>query len=179
MQTINLLTFIFAATISTLPTAASSATPGNALRIVDLRSFFHGDPPPPPKAPPPKQLAIITTATGVLPDAEIEGFMRAFAAAIYARDGRPMVSRLSEKYVINDLPTNKKAGEMLSHAIDRIPGAMTIVIKSVERKNDMRTAQIEFRYTADNVKVKTFRFDAAGKLLWSDLFVLLRQQHGA
>ena len=179
MHTTNLLTLIFAATVSLLPTAASSETPRSALRVVDLRSFFHGDPPPPPKAPPPRQLAIVSTAAGVLPDTEIEGFMRAFAAAIHARDSRPMLSRLSEKYAIDDLPADKKAGDMFSQAIDTIPGATMIVIKSVERKIDMRTAQIEFRYTADNVKVKTFRFDAAGKLLWSDLFVLKRQQHGA
>lgn len=179
MQTTNLMTIIFATTVSLLPITATSATSSNALRVVDLRSFFHGEPPPPPKAPPPKQIAIVSSAAGVLPDAEIEGFMRAFAAAIYARDGRPMLSRLSEKYAIDELPTNKKAGEMFSQAIDTIPGATMIVIKSVERKNDMRTAQIEFRYTADNVKVKTLRFDAAGKLLWSDLFVLKRQQYGA
>ena len=105
--------------------------------------------------------------------------MRAFAAAIYERDARPMLSRLSEKYVIDELPTNKKAGEMFSQAIDTIPVATMIIIKSVESKNDMRTAQIEFRYADDNIKVKTFRFSASGKLLWSDLFVLKRRQHAA
>ena len=43
----------------------------------------------------------------------------------------------------------------------------------------MRIAKVEFKYNADNIKLRTFRFDAAGKLLWSDLFVLMRQLQGA
>ena len=51
--------------------------------------------------------------------------------------------------------------------------------KLITKKDEVRTAGIEFRYADDNINVKTFRFDASGKLLWSDLFVLYRQQHGA
>lgn len=178
MKPTNIFAFVFAVAASMLLTAVFPAVHGGAMRAVDLRSFFHGEPPPLPKAPPPKHLAIVSTAAGDFVDAEIEGFMRALAEAIKARDGGPMLSRLSGKYVIDDLPAEKKASEMFSQAIDRIPGAAEIVIKSIESKNNIRTAMIEFRYTADNIKVKAFRFDAAGKLLWSDLFVLQRHQHG-
>ena len=68
---------------------------------------------------------------------------------------------------------------MFSQPIDRILCAAEVVIISVEKKNDIRKAMIEFRYAIDNIKVKTLRFHAAGKLLWSDLFVLQRQWHGA
>ena len=90
--------------------------------------------------------------------------MRAFADAIKARDGKPMRPCLSEKYVIDDLPAGSNAGDLFSQAIDPIPPAVEIIINSVVRKNDIRTVMIEFRYTVDNVKVKTFRFDASGKL---------------
>ena len=178
MKSIELLTLMFAAAVTILPSAAFSAAPSTEMRAVDLRSFLHGEPPAPPKAAPLKQLAIVSTAAGVMPDTQIESFMRAFADAIKARDGKPMLSRLSAKYVIDDLPAGRNAGDLFSQAIDRIPGAVEIIIKSVERKNDIRTAMIEFRYSVDNVKEMSFRFDAAGKLLWSDLFALQRQQHG-
>ena len=105
--------------------------------------------------------------------------MRAFAEAIKAREGKPLLARLSDKYAIDDLPQDRKAGDLFLQAIDTIPGATEIIIQSVERKNDMRIAKVEFKYNAVNIKLKTFRFDAAGKLLWSDLFVLKRQGQGA
>jgi hypothetical protein len=157
----------------------ATTTPAAVMQKVDLRSFFHGDPPPPPKAPPPKQLASVVTAQGAVIDTQIESFMRAFADAIKARDGKPMLARLSDKYAIDDLPADKKASDFFIQAIDAIPGAIEIIIKSIESKNNMRIATIEFRYSADNIKLKTFHFDTAGKLLWSNLFMLKRQPIGA
>lgn len=161
------------------PAAAWTPFHAASTRNVDLRSFFHGDPPAPPKAPPPKQLATVATAPDVIADAQIESFMRAFADAIKAREGKPLLARLSDKYAIDDLPEGRKASDFLLQAIDSMPGGAEIIIKSVERKSDMRIAKVEFKYNADNIKLKTFRFDAAGKLLWSDLFVLKRQGQGA
>ena len=158
---------------------ASAGVPWGSLQSVDLRSFLHGEAPPPPKAPPPKQVAIVSTQPGTAPDMQIERFIRDFANAIMARDGKPMLTQLAEKYGIDDLPADKKPGDLFVQAIERIPGATEIVIRSIERNNDIRTARIEFRYGADNIKVKTFRFDVSGKLLWSDLFVLQRQRSGA
>ena len=51
--------------------------------------------------------------------------------------------------------------------------------KLIPRKDEVPMAGIEFRYADDNIKVKTFGFDALGKLLWSDLFALNCQQQGA
>ena len=53
------------------------------------------------------------------------------------------------------------------------------ITKLPTRKDEVRTAGIEFRYADDEIKVKTFGFDALGKLLWSDLFALNCQQQGA
>lgn len=165
--------------ISVIALAASvvfyATTTTAAMQKVDLRSFFHGEPPAPPKAPPPKQLASVATAPGAVIDTQIESFMRAYAEAIKAREGKPMLSRLSDKYAIDDLPEDKKASDFFIQAIDTIPGATEIIIKSIEGKNNMRIAKVEFRYSADNIKLKTFHFDTAGKLLWSDLFTLKRQ----
>ena len=90
-----------------------------------------------------------------------------------------MLACLSDKYAIDDLPEDRKAADLFLQAIDTILSAREIIIKSVERKNDMRIAKVEFRYNADNIKLKTFRFDATGKLLWSDMFVLKRQLQDA
>ena len=179
MKIANFFTPLIVAGTLQIPTFAMPAMPPEEMRMVDLRSFFHGDPPPPPKAPPPKQLAIVSTASGITPNMQIEEFMRAFADALKAREGKPMLSRLSEKYAIDALPEDKKPGDFFIQAIERIPGATEIIIQSVERKDGIRTAKIEFRYSADNIKLKIFRFDASGKLLWSDLFVLQQQRHGA
>jgi hypothetical protein len=159
--------------------AAASPTPAANMRSVDLRSFFHGDPPAPPKAPPPKRLATVSSASDIVADPQTENFIRAFAEAVMARDGKPLLARLSDKYVIDDLPEGMKAADMFLQAIDTVLGATDIIIKSVDRKNDMRIAKVEFKFSANNIKLKTFRFDAAGKLLWSDLFVLKRQIPGA
>ena len=35
-----------------------------------------------------------------------------------------------------------------------------------------------FRYPTAPAKAKVFRFDAAGRLLWSDLFALRVERHG-
>ena len=171
--------FFSAALAAACPVVASQTSSAISMRNVDLHSFFHGDPPAPPKAPPPKQLATVSSAPDVVADAQIENFLRTFAEAIKVREGRPLLARLSDKYAIDDLPGDRKAGDLFLQAIDTIPGAIEIIIKSIERKNDMRIAKVEFRYNADNVKLKTFRFDAIGKLLWSDLFVLKRQPVGA
>ncbi len=179
MKMATYIILLAAGLVVACPAASWSPFPAAGMRDVDLRSFLHGNPPALPKAPPPKQLATVSSGPDVVADAQIENFMRAFADAIKARDGKPLLARLSDKYAIDDLPEGRKAGDFLLQAIDSMPGATEIIIKSVERKSDMRIAKVEFKYNADNIKLKTFRFDVAGKLLWSDLFVLKRQVHGA
>jgi hypothetical protein len=102
--------------------------------------------------------------------------LRALADGVKARDGKALLSRLSERYVIDDLPADRKAGDLFLQAIEQIAGPDEIVVTSIDSQNTHRTAKVEFRYGADKVKIKMFRFDAGGKLLWSDLFTLQVQR---
>jgi hypothetical protein len=105
--------------------------------------------------------------------------MRELAAAVKARDGKPMVARLSDKYTIDSLPIDSAAPEMFVTAIERIPAPTEIVIQKVERNGATRVASTEFRYGTAPAKAKTFRFDAAGRLTWSDLFTVNVKRHGS
>lgn len=178
MKLANSIPLFIASSLGLVPIAASSAIYSPTLQVADLRSFFHGDPPAKPKAPAPKQLAVVSTTQGITADTQIESFLRALADAIKARDGKPMSPRLSEKYAIDDLPSDRKAGDFFLQAIEQIAGPSEIVITSIESKNNMRTAKIDFRYGPEKIKPKIFQFDAAGKLLWSDLFKLQSQRAG-
>lgn len=155
----------------------SAASLAPARQTADLKSFFHGEPVAPPKAPPPKVTATVATAEGVTPDQQVEDFFRAFAAAVKAREGAPMVARLADKYTIADLPEGGKAADFFVMGVERTPGPEAITIQSIELKGAVRTVKAEIRYST-KVAVKTFRFDAAGRLLASDLFTLKRAEHG-
>lgn len=161
------------AAVGSSPTAANSS-----LQLADLRSFFHGEPTPPPKAPPPKQLAVVSTAPGLAADMQIENFLRALAGAIKSRDGKALTAQLADKYAIDDLPGGWKAGNYFVQAIEQIAGPSEMVITAIERQGDTRTARVEFRFGSEKNKLKTFQFDANGKLLRSDFFKLQVQQAG-
>ena len=156
---------------------ALAASPA-AAHAIDWRSLLHGEPAAPPKAPPPKELAQVSLASGMARDAEVEAFLRALADALKARDGRPMVARLSDKYAIDSLPDGSKAPEVFVQAVERIPGPTEIVIQGIERTGGTRVVTTEFRYGTAPAKAKTFRFDATGRLAWSDLFNVSVQRHG-
>jgi hypothetical protein len=142
--------------------------------FADWKSFFHGDPPPFVKAPPPKQLAQVSTAQGVQPDPQVESFLRTFADALMAREGSMILPRLSERYSVEGAPADAKASDFMVQAIGKLPGPERIVIRSVEASGGTRIAKTEFHFGPDNMKVRTFRFDANGKLLECDLFSLRR-----
>ena len=178
MGQLFLTIFSIAALLSILPVSVEAAPPSR-LMLADLRSFFHGDPTPPPKAPPPKQLATVSNAPGVPNDPQIDAFLRSLASAIKARDAAPMLPQLSAQYAIDDLPADRKSGEFFQQAVERIPGPVEIVIVSIEKRDATRTAKTEFHYGDGNIKPKTFRFDAAARLVWSDLFALKTQRVGA
>lgn len=88
-----------------------------------LAEWLHGTPPPRPKAPAPDKAARVGRAAGVAPDAQVEDFLRALAAAIKARDGKPLLPRLAERYTIDELPSGAKASDFLLQAVEQIPGA--------------------------------------------------------
>jgi hypothetical protein len=142
--------------------------------FADWKSFIHGEPPPFVKAPPPKQLAAVSTVPGVPPDPQIESFMRALADAVMAREGSLILPRLSERYAVDGAPDDAKASDFMVQAIGKMPGPERIVIRSIEASGGARIAKAEFHFGPENVKLMTFRFDANGKLLESDLFSLRR-----
>lgn len=158
-------------------TFATASTRSGPRQIADLKSFFHGEPTPQPKLPPPAVTAAVSTIPGVTPDQQVEDFFRAFAEALKAREGNRMMARLADSYTIADLPDDHKASDFFVQGVDRTPGPTAIVIQSIETKGKTREVKAEFRYPA-KAKVKTFQFDADGKLLASDLFVLKRVEHG-
>ncbi len=179
MKLVHSIALLFASVLGLLPITASSAVDVAALQVADLRSFFHGDQPAMPKAPPPKQLAVVSTAPGIATDTQVESFLRVFADAIKSRDGKALLPRLSEKYAIDDMPSGMKPSDFFLQAIEQVTGPNEIVITSLETKNNVRIAKIDFRYGPEKTKSRTFQFDAAGKLLWSDLFTLQSQRVGA
>ncbi|APV51298.1 hypothetical protein BWI17_17360 [Betaproteobacteria bacterium GR16-43] len=144
------------------------------LAFADLRSFFHGDPPPVVKAPPPRQLAVVSTIPGVAADAQVESFLRTYAAALMARDAAPVLKRLSPKYAVDGAPEGSKPADFMAQAIAKMRGPTQIVIRSVETSGAVRVAKAEFHYSPEKIDVKTLRFDASGDLLESDLFRLER-----
>ena len=144
-------------------------------QVADLKTWLHGEPKLPPKAAPPAQLAQVSRAKGVAADAAVEDFLRAMATAIKAREGQVMLPRLSERYSVDDVPSGAKPGDFFVQAIDRMPGPLEIVLLGISTERDARLARIELRFSNDRVSQKTLRFDTAGKLLGSDLFVLKRQ----
>ena len=155
--------------------ALGAAVPAHA----GLAEWLHGTPPPRPKAPPPDKVAAVSLATGVAPDAQVEDFLRALAAAIKARDGKSMLPRLADRYTVEALPEGLKASDFFVQAIEQLPGADEIVVRSISPAGGVRSVQTDFRFPKSVVKSRTFRFDVDGRLLASDLFKLQRQGDGA
>lgn len=170
-------THLFASLLLVSAAAPAALVSGSIRQVADLKTFFHGAPAAAPKAPPPAVTAVVTTAAGVTADKQVENFFRTFAAAIKARDGAPMRALLAEKYTIADLPEDAKPADFFVMGVEQAPGPEAITIQSIETKGAVRTVKAEIRYPAKTV-VKTFRFDAAGHLLASDLFKLKREMQG-
>jgi hypothetical protein len=136
---------------------------------VDWGRFLHGAP---PKAPPPKDLATVTLAPGVAPDANVESFLRAFAQGLKARDADNLRPRLSERYTIDGLEDRARAPDVFAQAVEQIPGPTEFAVQSIEKRPGEVVAKVEVRSASAPAKLRTLRFDASGRLLWSDLFVI-------
>jgi hypothetical protein len=163
-------------TLFLLLAVAAWSAPLPPLLFADLKSFFHGDTVP-EKAPPPKVTAAVSTAAGVTPDQAVEDFLRAFATAVKAREGARILPRLSEKFMMADLPEGHTAPEMFALGIEQIPGPSEIIVRSVETKGAVRIARVEF-HLPNRVVLKTLKFGPEGKLLGSDLFMVRRVHAG-
>lgn len=160
--------------LEALAGSAGGTTGGPPQQFAQLGKWLHGDPPPHVKAAAPKQLALVTTAAGVAVDAQVESFLRELAAGLKAREGKPLLARLSPQYSVDDLPSSSKPSDVFLQAIDRLPGPETITVQSIVSADGQRVAKVEFRYSNERLDLKTLHFDAAGRLLRSDLFRVQR-----
>ena len=176
MKATRLLLLLLPAAAATLAAPAAPAPAAPVRRTADLRSFFHGDAPP-AKAPPPAATATVATAAGAAVDPQVEGFLRAFADALKARDGDRLRPRLAATFTIPDLPEGLTAPALFVQGVNQTPGPLEIVIQSVEVKGPARVAKATFRY-ADRTTVKILKFDAEGRLLATDLFKVKVETHG-
>ncbi len=170
--TSTLTIFITALALGSGASAADAAP--QLAQLGQLGKWLHGDPPPQPKAAPPRQLAQVSTASAVVVDVAVESFLRELAAALMARDGRPLLARLSEQYGIDDLPAGEKPSAYFLQAVERLPGPQSMTVQSVVGSGAFRVASVEFRYSTERADVKALGFDAAGRLVHSDLFRLKR-----
>ena len=161
--------------IAALPALAAALLLASVAHAVDLGSLLHGAPAQTPKAAPPAQQASVSRAPGVAADAQVEGFLGALAAALKARDGQPMRALLSERYALPDTPPGQKSADLFVMAVERVASPELMVLQQVSNQDGQRVARVDLRFSNDRVSSKTLRFDAAGKLLSSDLFRIQRQ----
>jgi hypothetical protein len=145
-----------------------------AAHAFDLGRMLHGAPAQAPKAAPPAQMAQVGRAPGVAADEAVEAFLRALAVALKARDGQPMRSLLSDHYTVTDTTPGEKSAELFVIAVERIASPEQMVLQQVMQQDGQRIERVELRFSNERDSSKTFRFDAAGKLLASDLFVARR-----
>lgn len=143
----------------------------------DWKSFFHGSPPAATPGPPDPKSATVSFASGVTPDPQVLEFMQAFAEALRIHDGKALKPRLSDKYMIADLPEEHNAVDFFMQAMVIVKAPDEIVINSVTRDGDVRVATMEFR-APELTKTRVFKFDSAGKLLSANFFKLQRPGQG-
>lgn len=142
----------------------------------DLKSWLHGTPPAPTPGPPDAKAATVSFAPEVPPDKQIMDFMVAFAEAMRVHDGSSLKPRLSEKYSIEDVPSEQNARDFFMQAMVKLKAPEEMVVTSIQAQGDVRTSKVEFRSGDRPSKTRTFRFDPEGRLLSADFFSL--QRHG-
>ena len=98
----------------------------------DLKSWLHGTPAPSTPAPPDATAASVSFASGVAPDKQILDFLVAFAEAVRLHDGAALKPRLSEKYVIEDMPEGQSAVDFFMQAMAKIKAPNEMIVTSVE-----------------------------------------------
>ena len=141
----------------------------------DLKTWLHGAPPAPSPGPPDAKAATVSFAANVMADKQILDFMNAFAEAMRIHDGKALKPLLSDSYSIEGLPEEHNAADFFMQAIVKIKAPDEIVITGITSEAETRIAKMEFRSTERGTKERTFKFDAKGKLLSADFFILARQ----
>lgn len=158
------------------PLAASPAARSTPRRLVAQHGSggagLHGGGGARPK--PSEKVAEVSYADGVERDRLVEDFLRALAVGLKTQDGKPMVPRLADTYAIEGLPAEMNPRDAFVMALGMATGPNAIIIQSVARTEAGFTAKTEFRYT-NRIVARTFRFDADGRLLATDLIVLRRR----
>ena len=149
------------------------------LALTSLKEFFHGKPAPTKKALPPKQRAEIAWDSGMVRDAGVDAFLKAFADALMARDANPLEPLVSKQYKVEGLPDGVAPLGVLRQAIEQMPGPTHMQVQSVATTNAEKVARVEIRYERDEPKLRTIRLDSQGKLLGSDLFSVKVQVRSA
>lgn len=144
-----------------------------AIVRADLKTLLHGAEAK-PSTTPQAQPATVAYAPGATPDDQITSFMMAFAEAVRTGDGALLRTRLSDKYTIDDLPVDHSAPDLFVHAIGSLSGKLEeVIINSVDRDGEARVAKVDFR-SSNRTTPRIFKFDAAGKLLYTNFFTLRR-----
>lgn len=149
-----------------------------ALAFVGPAFSMHHQPVEKPK--PSDRPAAVSVSPDAKSDAGVVKFLRTLAQALHDRKPAPVVALLAPEFTIEGLPPQARQtlAEVFAQAVERVPAPEEIVITSVRTANGVTTAKAELAY-ASRVAVRTFRFDAQGRLLGSDFFRINAQPHGA
>jgi hypothetical protein len=141
----------------------------------DLKTWLHGSPPAPSPGPPDAKAAAVSFASNVVADKEILEFLKAFAEALRVHDGKSLKPFLAQAYSIDGLPEEHNPVDFFMQAMVVVKAPDEIVVTSIEREGNNRSAKTEFRSGERGTKERTFKFDPNGKLLSADFFTLKRQ----
>jgi len=155
--------------------ATASPLPRTTRQVADLKTFLHGSQKPEPAAKPAKA-PVVSFAEGVAANEMVATFLTGLSAGLKERNGQPLLPRLADKYRIDGLDGEAKPTDMFLMAIEQINSPRDIVVMAVEKDGADTIAKTEFRW-ANKTTPRVFRFDAAGKLLYSDFFALKLQTH--
>lgn len=135
---------------------------------------------PAEKPKPSAKAAAVAFAPDVKADKSVESFFQALARALHTRDAKPAVARLAANFSIEGLPSDatQTPAEVFAQAVGSLPSPEEFVITSVRAGHGGITAKAELQFSS-RVVTRTFKFDAAGNLVSSDLFKINTQPHGA
>ncbi len=143
----------------------------------DWKTWLHGGPSAPTPGKPDATAAKVSFAPGVAPDKPVLDFLLAFAEAARVHNGEGLKAFLSKKYTIENLPAGHDPVDLLMQAMVMIKAPNELLVTSIAVEGEDRVVKAEFHSATRPPKVRSFRFDAAGKLLGTDIFSLQQRSH--